>query len=87
MYAIGDTKDGRCNNGEISIPFYQKIAAIKKDSYSKVNTLCPGGNVDCNEDSTTCCQLPSGQYGCCLLSNAICCSDQCNLYFIIFLVN
>ncbi len=74
-----DTKDGRCNKGDISIPFYKKVAATKRVEKSP-QTLCPGGLVDCNDDST-CCQLPSGQYGCCLLSDAICCSDQRTLFF------
>ena len=81
-----DTKDGRCNKGDVSLPFFTKIAAIKNDiktvhRISKRSTpvndkaLCPGGDVICSDDFT-CCSLPSGQQGCCLLPDAICCSDQ-----------
>jgi progranulin len=59
------------------------VAATKRVEKSP-QTLCPGSLVDCNED-TTCCQLPSGQFGCCLLSDAICCSDQ-RTFFLLFLV-
>uniref|UniRef100_A0A663FFJ7 Granulin precursor n=1 Tax=Aquila chrysaetos chrysaetos TaxID=223781 RepID=A0A663FFJ7_AQUCH len=36
--------------------------------------LCPDGRSAC-PDGATCCQLPSAQYGCCPLQNAVCCSD------------
>jgi len=39
------------------------------------NVICPGGEFQC-PDHTTCCSLKSGQYGCCPLENATCCSDQ-----------
>ncbi|CAH1788059.1 unnamed protein product [Owenia fusiformis] len=35
---------------------------------------CPGGTATCPNGST-CCKLSSGQYGCCPLPNAVCCSD------------
>ncbi|NXY91302.1 GRN protein, partial [Alcedo cyanopectus] len=36
--------------------------------------LCPDGRSAC-PDGSTCCRLPSAQYGCCPLQNAVCCSD------------
>ncbi|XP_059381087.1 progranulin-like [Carassius carassius] len=36
--------------------------------------ICPDGGM-C-EDGNTCCQMPSGGYGCCPLPNAECCSDH-----------
>ncbi|XP_026114266.1 granulin b isoform X2 [Carassius auratus] len=36
--------------------------------------ICPDGGM-C-EDGNTCCQTPSGRYGCCPLPNAECCSDH-----------
>ncbi|XP_016314254.1 granulins [Sinocyclocheilus anshuiensis] len=36
--------------------------------------ICPDGGM-C-EDGNTCCQTPSGGYGCCPLPNAECCSDH-----------
>ena len=40
----------------------------------KTNVVCPGGQVQC-PDGSTCCKLSSGQWGCCPLPNAVCCSD------------
>ncbi|XP_061444484.1 progranulin isoform X2 [Rhineura floridana] len=37
--------------------------------------ICPGNQSSC-PDVATCCLLPTGQYGCCLLQNAVCCSDR-----------
>ena len=71
-------KDGRCNKGDVSIPFLNKIRAIqkKKETFSsKVNAACPGGSSEC-PDQTTCCQLSSGDWGCCPLPNAVCCEDH-----------
>lgn len=45
-----------------------------KDSV-KVRTVCPDGSSECS-DETTCCELSSGDYGCCPLTNAICCEDH-----------
>ncbi|XP_051737572.1 granulin b isoform X2 [Ctenopharyngodon idella] len=39
-----------------------------------VALICPDGGM-C-EDGNTCCQTPSGGYGCCPLPNAECCSDH-----------
>ncbi|XP_068274823.1 progranulin [Nyctibius grandis] len=36
--------------------------------------LCPDGRSAC-PDGATCCHLPSAQYGCCPLQNAVCCGD------------
>ena len=36
--------------------------------------VCPDGQSQC-PDGNTCCKLSSGQYGCCPLPNAVCCSD------------
>nr|CAB3250925.1 granulins-like [Phallusia mammillata] len=38
------------------------------------SVVCPGGTSMC-PDGNTCCKLPSGQYGCCPVPNAVCCSD------------
>ena len=58
-----DVKDGRCNKGDVSMPFYKKIAALPTKQ-SKVGAECPGGGAEC-PTGTTCCQLASGEYGCC----------------------
>ncbi|CAF1201630.1 unnamed protein product [Adineta ricciae] len=37
--------------------------------------VCPGGEMSCADDET-CCELQSGEYGCCPLPDAVCCSDH-----------
>lgn len=39
------------------------------------NQVCPDQKSVCS-DSSTCCLLESGAYGCCPLPKAVCCSDQ-----------
>ena len=47
----------------------------KRPSISSVkNVICPDGQSEC-PDGDTCCKLSSGQWGCCPLPNAVCCSD------------
>ncbi|XP_013402422.1 granulins [Lingula anatina] len=36
--------------------------------------ICPDGQSQC-PDGNTCCKLPSGQYGCCPVPDAVCCKD------------
>lgn len=45
---------------------------------AKATVICPGGMSECPVGNT-CCHLSSGQYGCCPLPNAVCCSgsDHC----------
>ena len=61
-----DVADGRCNKGDVSIPFFNKFSASKvkeiKEEKSKETITCPGGAAEC-PDGTTCCQLSSGQWG------------------------
>ena len=42
-----DVKDGRCNKGDVSLPFYKKIAATPKINKENVGTVCPGGGAEC----------------------------------------
>ena len=42
---------------------------------TKDNIICPDGKSMCS-DSETCCQMKSGDYGCCPLPNAVCCTDN-----------
>ncbi|XGW21678.1 hypothetical protein V3C99_004559 [Haemonchus contortus] len=53
------------------------IAQIVLLAFVPVNSVTQ----DCGEgfscsDSTTCCRLPSGEWGCCPFPNAVCCSDH-----------
>ena len=72
---ICDTSAGTCSKGSVTVPILQKVLATRKFSKNVVcpdgSTECPGGCTCCN----TCCKLASGQYGCCPLPRAVCCSD------------
>ncbi|XP_033639728.1 progranulin-like isoform X5 [Asterias rubens] len=39
------------------------------------NVICPGSASQC-PDGNTCCKLASGEWGCCPIPNAVCCSDH-----------
>ena len=61
---------GFCNKGD------KVIAASKHTKAIKVaNVVCPDGQSEC-PSGNTCCKLSSGQYGCCPLPAATCCSDH-----------
>jgi hypothetical protein len=67
----GYTCDGSiCLKQDQTIPFMMKAHVVAKAK----NVVCPGGKSQCPEDNT-CCKLVSGDYGCCPLPNAVCCSD------------
>ena len=52
---------------------YTKLSVVKKKT--DVNSvICPDGQSEC-PDQNTCCKLSSGQWGCCPLPKAVCCSD------------
>ena len=65
-----DVAAGTCNKQDASIPWLEKTAA--KSVVTDV--VCPGGTSEC-PDGTTCCKLPTGEYGCCPMPQAVCCSD------------
>jgi hypothetical protein len=66
-----DVKDGRCNKGDVSLPFFRKSKSSpsKQNSRPNVDQVCPGGSSQCPSGST-CCQLSTGDFGCCPLPNA-----------------
>ncbi|XP_034563419.1 granulin b isoform X2 [Notolabrus celidotus] len=54
-----------------SLPMAEKVSALKSDVEDEKcdkQTMCPGG--------TTCCKKDSGQWACCPLPQAVCCSDR-----------
>ena len=65
-----DVSAGTCTKqGESSvIPMLTKKPALK-------NVICPDGQSEC-PDGNTCCKLSTGEWGCCPLPNAVCCSDH-----------
>jgi len=64
-----DTKAGRCNKGELSVPFYLKSESKPIENVKDVP--CPGGSSSC-PDGNTCCQLSSGQWGWYFIRNTSC---------------
>ncbi|KAM9831231.1 granulin b [Neosynchiropus ocellatus] len=76
---VCDLAHSRCTSvtGE-SVPLLKKFPAKtrRKNPASTVGSvMCPGGLSSCPE-GYTCCQLPSGDYGCCPYPKATCCSDH-----------
>ena len=63
-----DVSAGTCTKQSEVISMVQKQPSLK-------NVICPDGTSEC-PDGNTCCKLSSGQWGCCPLPNAVCCSDH-----------
>ncbi|XP_022598270.1 granulins isoform X5 [Seriola dumerili] len=62
-----------CSKGPHVIPWFTKVSALTE----------PGSvsDVKCDDKSscasgTTCCKLPTGEWGCCPLVKAVCCADH-----------
>ncbi|CAK6438227.1 unnamed protein product [Pipistrellus nathusii] len=70
--ATCDLAHTRCLTATGSLPLAQKVPARRTDA---AGVLCPDGQSQC-PDGSTCCEMPSGEYGCCPIPNAICCSDH-----------
>uniref|UniRef100_A0A7M5V9F9 Granulins domain-containing protein n=2 Tax=Clytia hemisphaerica TaxID=252671 RepID=A0A7M5V9F9_9CNID len=49
-------------------------ASTKKIAIKLKDVVCPDGQSEC-PSGNTCCKLSSGEYGCCPLPKATCCSD------------
>lgn len=69
-----DMSAGRCVKGSISLPWSLKRPATPKLAVKTDIVKCPDGSA-C-QDGQTCCQLLSGDYGCCPRPLAVCCSDH-----------
>ncbi|XP_063760511.1 granulin a isoform X2 [Eleginops maclovinus] len=63
-----------CFKGEVEIPWYTKLPAINSIMAHPSSVECEG-QAQCPEH-TTCCQLETGEWGCCPLQNAVCCPDK-----------
>nr|XP_046232541.1 granulin b isoform X2 [Scatophagus argus] len=68
-----DPQRSSCSKGPHVIPWFTKVSALTR----------PGAvtDVKCDDKSscasgTTCCKLPTGEWGCCPLVKAVCCSDS-----------
>ena len=79
-----------CTTGIGNLPLFRKVKSSSQDdngrsrepmllktSASRLvrnNIVCPGEKVVCQE-SQTCCEISAGEYGCCPVPDAVCCSD------------
>lgn len=67
-----DASNGRCVRDKMSIPFYLKLSPVKQDQY----ITCPDNQRQCKKSSQSCCQLADNTYGCCPMTEAVCCDDK-----------
>ncbi|XP_074835320.1 progranulin isoform X2 [Carettochelys insculpta] len=75
-----DLAHARCLSAAGDQPLGIKVPARRRVPWLGVpvslgTITCPDHESAC-PDGTTCCQLPTIQYGCCPLQNAVCCSDR-----------
>ncbi|XP_043957402.1 granulin a [Gambusia affinis] len=63
-----------CVRGEVEIPWYTKLPAVTSVQVDPNNIQCDDDH-QCPEH-TSCCKLFTGEWGCCPLQNAVCCSDK-----------
>ncbi|XP_070211267.1 progranulin-like isoform X3 [Littorina saxatilis] len=83
-----DTVHRRCfsADGNWEQPWVERRGPAVQETELKVDTssavtspvkkvVCPGGGSEC-PDGNTCCELASGNWGCCPKPNAVCCSDK-----------
>ncbi|XP_039702636.1 progranulin [Pteropus medius] len=67
-----DLARARCLTATGTYPLAKKIPAQRTN---RAGVMCPDARSQC-PDGSTCCELPTGTYGCCPMPNAICCSDH-----------
>lgn len=82
---VCDLEKGKCvGKGFVSEMYDSKKNGILKFDSLKLsllnpsnlnNVFCPGRGYQC-PDGYTCCQLPSGNWGCCPFDKATCCPDK-----------
>uniref|UniRef100_A0A5F4WKU2 Progranulin n=1 Tax=Callithrix jacchus TaxID=9483 RepID=A0A5F4WKU2_CALJA len=67
----------RCVTPTGTHPLAKKIPAQRTNRAVALSSsvMCPDARSQC-PDGSTCCELPSGKYGCCPMPNATCCSDH-----------
>ncbi|XP_062600117.1 fibrillin-1-like isoform X5 [Saccostrea cucullata] len=66
-----EVSSGKCKRGSSQVTdwFEKQPAQLRSEK-----VVCPDGQSEC-KTGQTCCKLSSGQYGCCPLPKAVCCSD------------
>ncbi|XP_048221897.1 progranulin isoform X2 [Perognathus longimembris pacificus] len=71
------TEKGTCEQNGFQVPWVKKIAAhlsLPDPQFLKNDVSCDG--VTSCPPFSTCCRLISGEWGCCLFPEAVCCSDH-----------
>ncbi|XP_023930792.1 multiple epidermal growth factor-like domains protein 6 [Lingula anatina] len=61
--------------GSVNPSITKDIVSKDLDGGVTVGKACPGGTQQC-DSYQTCCKMMDGQYGCCPVPNAVCCSDH-----------
>ena len=57
-----------------TIPPHESSTSNRKGLPSHTDIMCPDGHSEC-KSGQTCCKLASGNYGCCPIPKAVCCTD------------
>ncbi|XP_076826456.1 granulin b isoform X2 [Brachyhypopomus gauderio] len=63
----------KCVNKTHTLDWVKRLPALEPSLPQAV--VCPDQESECPDDST-CCELPTGNWGCCPLPNAVCCEDK-----------
>ncbi|XP_054622865.1 granulin b [Dunckerocampus dactyliophorus] len=71
---VCDLLHARCVNKTTSLPWVRPRPP-EQLSQRAAAVMCPDQQSEC-PDTTTCCQLPDGAWGCCPLAKAVCCEDK-----------
>nr|XP_033774570.1 progranulin isoform X2 [Geotrypetes seraphini]XP_033774572.1 progranulin isoform X2 [Geotrypetes seraphini] len=69
-----NTATGTCEQSTVSISWATKIPPQRKDIVNDRDVKCDD-EASC-EDGQTCCRATSGEWACCPLPQAVCCSDH-----------
>ncbi|ESP03183.1 hypothetical protein LOTGIDRAFT_81959, partial [Lottia gigantea] len=74
-----DTGAGKCDRQDGTSVMWSKKTSSQSlksadPSIESYGVMCPDGRSQCPNDNT-CCKLNTGNYGCCPLPDAVCCSD------------
>ncbi|KAM3598452.1 uncharacterized protein V6R79_018164 [Siganus canaliculatus] len=72
-YKCNESKN-TCTRGEVVIPWYTKLPAVASNQADTTSVQCD--DVTQCPEHTTCCQLATGEWGCCPLQDAVCCPDK-----------
>ncbi|XP_031415477.1 granulin a isoform X2 [Clupea harengus] len=65
-----------CINGDVIIPWYNKLPAQSPPSPSESVAAVTCASQSSCPSGSSCCQLSNEKLGCCPLTGAVCCSDQ-----------